>query len=42
MDRATIILLALLIAPGALVVIIALLRGYHITVIFRRDRNGRE
>lgn len=40
-DRATVILLALLVAPISLVTIVALLRGYNITVVFHRDRNGR-
>ena len=41
MDRGTAILLGLLVAPVPLVVIIALLRGYGITLVFRRDRDGR-
>lgn len=39
MDRATVIVLALILAPVSLVVIVALLRGYNITVVFRRDRD---
>jgi len=40
MDRGTVILLGLLIAPVPLVVIVSLLRGYDITLVFRRrDRD---
>lgn len=39
MDRATVIFLALLLAPVSLVVIVALLRGYDITVVMRRYRD---
>lgn len=39
MDRATVILLALLIAPVPLVLLVALLRGYRIILEMRRDRD---
>lgn len=36
MDRATAIVVALILAPVSLVMIVALIRGYDITVILRR------
>lgn len=38
MDRGTAVVLALLLAPVSLVVIVALLRGYDVTVVIRRGK----
>lgn len=39
MDRSQLIILALVIAPVPLIAIVALIRGYRITVLMRRDRD---
>ena len=41
MDRATAIVLALLLTPVPLVLLVALLRGYSVTLVLRRDRDQR-
>jgi hypothetical protein len=41
MDRSVIILAALILAPAAIVLTVALLRGYDVTVIFHRGDRRR-
>jgi hypothetical protein len=41
-ERSTLILLALVVAPVPLVLIVALIRGYRITLLMRRDRGRGE
>lgn len=38
MDRGTIILLALVVAPVPLIIIGAFIRGYDVTIVFTRRR----